>query len=182
MIICHTTKQMKQKIRGITLISLIITVVVIFILAGTSIGILTSDNGILKNGNKTKEQAEIREEKDILKLCAVSALGANTVEGILKEDLEYYLDQNIGDEDYILEEQDGNFLVTFLEKEDGDINRGRQYKILGDATILEENEENLIIKLQPNSIPGLQIGEHADISIITNMNGNTTWTSSKTNV
>ena len=82
MIICHTTKQMKQKIRGITLISLIITVVVIFILAGTSIGILTSDNGILKNGNKTKEQAEIREEKDILKLCAVSALGANTVEGI----------------------------------------------------------------------------------------------------
>ena len=182
MIICHTKKQMKQKIRGITLISLIITVVVIFILAGTSIGILTSDNGILKNGNKTKEQAEIREEKDILKLCAVSALGANTVEGILKEDLEYYLDQNIGDEDYILEEQDGNFLVTFLEKEDGNINRGRQYKILGDATILEENEENLIIKLQPNSIPGLQIGEHADISIITNMNGNITWTSSNTNV
>ena len=56
---CHTTKEMEQKIRGITLISLIITVVVIFILAGTSIGILTSDNGIFKNGNEAKEQTEI---------------------------------------------------------------------------------------------------------------------------
>ena len=82
---CHTTKEMEQKIRGITLISLIITVVVIFILAGTSIGILTSDNGIFKNGNEAKEQTEISEEKNILKASAVSALSASSSEGILKD-------------------------------------------------------------------------------------------------
>ena len=181
---CHTTKEMEQKIRGITLISLIITVVVIFILAGTSIGILTSDNGIFKNGNEAKEQTEISEEKNILKASAVSALSASSSEGILKDNLEYYLDQNIGDEDYILEEQDGEFLVTFIneKQEDGKIIKGRQYKILEDATILEADEENLIFKLQPNSIPDLEIGEFEEISVITNMDGNITWSSSNPDV
>ena len=176
---------MKQKIKGITLISLMITVIVILILTGVSIGMLTSENGILNNGDTAKENTEISEEKNILKASAVSALGANSAEGIIKEDLEYYLDQNIGDEDYILEEQDGQFLVTFIEQideEDGTINKGRQYKILEDATILEADEEYLIFKLQPNSIPDLEIGEFAEITAVTNMDGVITWTSTNPDV
>ena len=38
--------------RGITLIALVVTLIVLLILAGVSISMLTGDNGILKNAKK----------------------------------------------------------------------------------------------------------------------------------
>lgn len=40
-------KQMMKERRGITLIALVITIIVLLILAGVSIAMLTGDNGIL---------------------------------------------------------------------------------------------------------------------------------------
>ena len=102
---------------------------------------LTSENGILNNGDTAKENTEISEEKNILKASAVSALGANSAEGIIKEDLEYYLDQNIGDEDYILEEQDGQFLVTFIGRNRKTVERGRVFKLEHTLDGIEEPVE-----------------------------------------
>ena len=39
--------------KGITLIALMVTVIILLILAGTSIGILTGDSGIIKNAQIT---------------------------------------------------------------------------------------------------------------------------------
>ena len=91
------------------------------------------------------------------------------MEGIKEEDLEYYLDQNVGDEDYILEKQDDSYLVTFIEDSGNkrELNKGRQYIILNDATVLEADEEYLVFKLQPSSIPSLEIGDKAEISAVT---------------
>lgn len=175
---------MKEKNRGLTLISLVITVVILLILAVTSISILTSENGLIRNGFFAKESTEITEEKNILKASAVSALSSNSMEGIKEEDLEYYLDQNVGDEDYILEKQDDSYLVTFIEDSGNkrELNKGRQYIILNDATVLEADEEYLVFKLQPSSIPSLEIGDKAEISAVTNIDGQITWTSSNTDV
>lgn len=106
------------------------------------------------------------------------------MEGIKEEDLEYYLDQNVGDEDYILEKQDDSYLVTFIEDSGNkrELNKGRQYIILNDATVLEADEEYLVFKLQPSSIPSLEIGDKAEISAVTNIDGQITWTSSNTDV
>lgn len=133
---------MKEKNKGLTLISLVITIVLLLILTVVSISMLTSDNGLIKNGFSAKESTEIAEEKNILKASAVSALSANSMEGIKEEDLEYYLDQNIGDEDYILEDKDDSYLVTFLDNSNNnrELSKGRQYIILDDATVLEADE------------------------------------------
>ena len=40
--------------KGITLIALVITIIVLLILAGVSIAMLTGDNGILNQANKAK--------------------------------------------------------------------------------------------------------------------------------
>ena len=45
----------KQSIKGITLIALVITIIVLLILAGASISMLTGENGILTRGTKSKE-------------------------------------------------------------------------------------------------------------------------------
>ena len=45
----------EQNIKGITLIALVITIIVLLILAGVSITMLTGGNGILTRGTKSKE-------------------------------------------------------------------------------------------------------------------------------
>lgn len=52
-----TKKKLKEKTSGITLIALVVTVIVILILAGISIGMLTGNNGIINQASNAKEQA-----------------------------------------------------------------------------------------------------------------------------
>ena len=62
---------MKERLKeytGITLISLVITIIVLLILAGVSIAMLTGENGILTQAQKAKEETEKarKEEENIL--------------------------------------------------------------------------------------------------------------------
>ena len=59
----------KEKNKGITLVALVVTIVVLLILAGITIASLTGDNGILGKVGEAKEQtdlAQIREEVILL--------------------------------------------------------------------------------------------------------------------
>lgn len=60
--------------RGITLIALVITIIVLLILAGVSIAMLTGQNGILTNSTKAKAQNELGTAKDQVALAANEAL------------------------------------------------------------------------------------------------------------
>lgn len=53
-----------NKNKGITLIALVITVIVLLILAGVSIAMLTGENGILNQAKKAKEETERSGEKE----------------------------------------------------------------------------------------------------------------------
>ena len=56
--------------KGITLIALVVTIVVLLILAATSIGMLAGENGIVKQAVKAKEEndiAAIKEEAELVK-------------------------------------------------------------------------------------------------------------------
>ena len=70
-------RRIMEKIKGrkaITLIALVVTIVVILILAGITVGMVTSDNGILKETKNAKEQAEIDNEKSIVETLSLSYL------------------------------------------------------------------------------------------------------------
>ena len=63
--------EVKNKERGITLIALVITIVVLLILAGVSISMLTGENGILtqaSNAKKATEESTEQEKRQLLKL------------------------------------------------------------------------------------------------------------------
>ena len=53
-----------KKDKGITLIALVITIVVLLILAGVSIATLTGDKGIIINTYKAKEETKRAESKE----------------------------------------------------------------------------------------------------------------------
>ena len=59
------TKELKKN-RGITLLALVITIIILLILAGITISAITGDNGIIKNAGQAKEETEIDNEKEII--------------------------------------------------------------------------------------------------------------------
>ena len=56
----------KKDTKGITLIALVVTIIVLLILAGISISMLSGNNGILTKAGEAKEKNEIGQEKEII--------------------------------------------------------------------------------------------------------------------
>ena len=69
----------KQK-KGITLIALVITIIVLLILAGISISMLSGDNSILNKGTEAKEKSETAKERETIAL-AYNAATIKKMEG-----------------------------------------------------------------------------------------------------
>jgi len=81
-----------KKQKGITLIALVITIIVLLILAGASIAMLTGENGILMQAQTAKEETEFAEQEELERLL----------------ENEYQIAKNTGKatgtyEDYVLE-------------------------------------------------------------------------------
>ena len=74
-------KNVKKQIKGITLIALVITIVVLLILAGVSIATLTGENGILKQANSAKSKNTEAGLKEQIKLAVLSAKIKDTYDG-----------------------------------------------------------------------------------------------------
>ena len=79
----------KNKQKGITLIALVVTIIVLLILAGISINALTGQNGILNRAVESKELTEIAQTEEAIKLSVMAALtegsGTLTIENLKKE-------------------------------------------------------------------------------------------------
>ena len=82
--------KMREK-SGITLITLVVTIIVLLILAGISIATLTADNGILKNATYAKFATEVRDlqEQVNLKVIQEDYSGSGEINEELKIDSKY---------------------------------------------------------------------------------------------
>lgn len=65
--------KLKNNQKGITLIALVITIIVLLILAGVTIATLTGENGILTRIQNAKNQTEDAEDDELRKLTALEA-------------------------------------------------------------------------------------------------------------
>ena len=57
-----------MKNKGVTLIALAVTIVVMLILAGVTISVLNGENGIVKQAQKAKEESKIKELKEKVRI------------------------------------------------------------------------------------------------------------------
>ena len=81
-------KKINIKEKGITLIALVITIIVLLILAGVTIATLTGDNGILTKATEAKDKTEEGEEEEKVKLSVAGALAKDNG-GEIKEGYSY---------------------------------------------------------------------------------------------
>ena len=70
-------EELKYGKKGITLISLVVTIIVLLILAGTTIAMLTGENGILLKANEAKMATELSKYKEELELYKIEKTSEN---------------------------------------------------------------------------------------------------------
>ena len=93
---------MTKKERGITIIALIVTIVVLLILAGVSISLIINRNGIISKAEVAKQETDIADEKEKINLSAVAAQTNNEDAVIRRNDFDKEL-KKFFNEDYTLE-------------------------------------------------------------------------------
>ena len=109
-------KDAKNSNKGITLIALVITIVVLLILAAVSIATLTGQNGILTQASNAKTNTEIADEKEAIGLAYNGIMIANQGNGVDANDLQLELINN-GYDVVAKNEDDGTIKVTFNDSQ-----------------------------------------------------------------
>lgn len=66
-------KMKKEEIKGITLISLIVTIIILLILAGIGINLAIGEGGIFELTKRAGEEYEISQEKENIELIIIEA-------------------------------------------------------------------------------------------------------------
>ena len=80
-----------NKQKGITLIALVITIIVLLILAGISIASLTGENGILNKSKTAKEETKKADYQETLQLIKLELTPDKTLENWNTEQyIEFY--------------------------------------------------------------------------------------------
>ena len=124
--------KMREK-SGITLITLAVTIIILLILAGITIATITSNNGIIKNANDTKEQTEIAEEKEIVDRATIQAMGNNKRGNLVQDELQEQLDKETGEGKTEATDVGEEFEVAFIDTK-------RYYIVDKDGNICEAQE------------------------------------------
>ena len=150
-------KGKRKQERGITLIALITTIIVLLILAGITIGAITGSNGIIGQAQSAKEETEISQEKEIIDISTVEAMGKNNRGNLEEEEFQNSIDKHtngkatvsdVGEEfevffeesnRYYTVDKDGNILGQIDavgDKYPGDITKKE------DGTVLDGSNDN----------------------------------------
>ena len=115
----NVSKKIIKKAKGITLISLVITIIILLILAGVTLSLTLGDNGIITQAQKAKEAQEIAAIKEDIQLAILDKELEKGGTGLTQEELEE-IAGNYGEL-----QEDGNTIKT----EDGyEIDIGEIYK------------------------------------------------------
>ena len=146
----HIQKGKMKNQKGITLLVLVITIIVLLILAGITISAITGDNGIIGNAGQAKEETEIANEKEIVEKATVQAMGDNKYGNIEESELQSELDKETGEGKTETTDIGDEFEVVFIDSNryyvvDKDGNVGEAQEIIkdknpGDITVGKDGE------------------------------------------
>lgn len=79
--------------KGITMVALVVTIIILLILAGISVATLTGENGLIKKAQQAKEESEIATEKEILDQAIIQAMGQNRQGNLTQDNLQNALEE-----------------------------------------------------------------------------------------
>ena len=160
--------KLKESEKGITLIALVITIIVLLILAAVSIAMLTGENGILKKASTAKEktlEAENEEKVNLAVLAVKAQKNGGFDSTLLKEELKKY---------GLSGETDENGTTT-VEK------NGKTYTIDSEGNVTSKTATGNDDNEGMNNITAQMVAEHPEtyyglkVTNYTSTNGQNDW-------
>ena len=100
--------KLNDKSKGITLIALVITIVVLLILAGISVGALTGQNSIISETSKARSETELLKEREQIEIALINSQDKKNkiVYDMLKENLKKVFNDKVTvkivDDEYVI--------------------------------------------------------------------------------
>ncbi len=121
---------MKEK-KGITLIALVVTIVVLLILAGVSISMLTGESGIIKQAMDAKDKTIIGQEQEQVEMAYVSAATTKLGDEVTETNLQNELDIIVGEtKTNVTTNDDETLNVLFADTQHNyNVNKGEVFRI-----------------------------------------------------
>ncbi len=166
-----TEKKSWKTQKGITLIALVVTIIVLLILAGISIMMLTGQNGILVRAKEASDKTNIANEKEAIEFWAIDVKTNSLIDGTDNNSIgEKLSNKNLGTDWktivvdgksygtnwYFLEkgtkmengtELERSWLVNYETGEIIELEENKYSKLTGTDTAVESAKENIIFNL-----------------------------------
>ena len=119
--------------KGITLIALVITIIILIILASVGLAAILNSDGLINKAKMGGSQYSEESIKETINLAAINA-STNAEGNFNVNDFEKYLDYKFGQENYTytLNDENGTISVTYKEK---------TYVVSINGTVQENNNE-----------------------------------------
>lgn len=168
----NTKNNQLKASRGITLIALVITIIVLLILAGVTIATLTGNNGILIRAQEAKNKTEESKEDELKKLTALEAATNLENETIIDNSTgkDVYVtipagfaisqvegEQTVKDGLVVIDKDGNEFVWIPVDGILGENEKTVQNAVDGEIILgryVFENEGNININLTPTSLDG----------------------------
>lgn len=118
--------------KGITLVTLVITISILLILAGITITSLTSDNGLIKKANEARTQTDIDREKEGIMVSVVTTkMNKEEFDKTANTEFQNQLDNYFGSGECVLkyDEAENVFIVIFKN--------GRKYTVDKEGRVIQ---------------------------------------------
>ncbi len=128
-----------ENIKGITLIALVITIIVLLIFAGVGIAMLTGQNGILTQAQKAKQATELKSAEEKVKLAIIATRSQSKTGALDADKLIAEITNNYGG---VASKTNNGFPVDAIVD-------GKNFIIDKDGNIVEKKER-----------PGLKVGDY----------------------
>ena len=118
--------------KGITLIELVITIIVLLILAGVSIAMLTGQNGILTKATEAKNKTEESGDKERIQFSVNAArIGDNGYQKLTQNNLQEEVDREFEEGEIVVRDnEDGSFTISLADSK-------KEYTVTSSGEIAE---------------------------------------------
>ena len=118
---------MMKSNKGITLVALIITIIVLLILAGVSISLVVGDNGVMNQAQKASQRTDLASAQSALELT-LSSITSDFLGNVWEENTSEKIFENVKVYDLDKELQNNGFYIV---KFGGETNSGNKTALVG---------------------------------------------------
>lgn len=130
-------EKMKENFRGITLIALVVTIIILLILASVTITTIIGNNGLIKRVSDSKTATEIAKEKETISTSYMAVSAGNSEAKVTVAELNTEINKELNGETATVEgRDDGPFYITYNKS-------GRKYTVDGKGNASENTADDV---------------------------------------